>query len=114
MAHAGVRAGNVRFRFLTVRGVEYMLLVLPMGREEAMSKALSLKLNDDVFRETEEILRRTRRPRNAYINNAVSFYNKLWKRRVLKKALAEESALVREDSLEVLDAFEKFEEEAAR
>ncbi len=36
---------------------------------------------------------------------------KLWKRRLLKKTLAKESALVAEDSMEVLEAFEQIEDE---
>lgn len=75
-----------------------------------MSKALSLKLRDKVFREAEEVLRRSRRPRNAYFNEAINLYNKLWKRKLLKKALAVESALVADDSLEVLEAFEQIED----
>ena len=75
-----------------------------------MSKALSLKLKDEVFREAEEIRRRSRRPRNAYFNEAIHFYNKLWKRKLLRKALAEESSLVAEDSLEVLEAFEQLDD----
>lgn len=76
-----------------------------------MSKVLSLKLQDAVFQEAEEILRRSRKPRNAYFNEAISFYNKLWKRKLLKRALVKESALVAEDSLEVLEAFERLEDE---
>lgn len=76
-----------------------------------MSKALSLKLKDEVFREAEEILRKNRRPRNAYFNEAINLYNKLWKRRLLKKTLTKESALVAKDSLEVLEAFEQIEDE---
>lgn len=76
-----------------------------------MSKALSLKLKDEVFQEAEEILRKSRRPRNAYFNEAINLYNKLWKRRLLKKTLAKESALVAEDSMEVLEAFEHIEDE---
>jgi predicted transcriptional regulator len=76
-----------------------------------MSKALSLKLRDEVFQEAEEILRKSRRPRNAYFNEAINLYNKLWKRRLLKKTLAKESALVAEDSMEVLEAFEQIEDE---
>ena len=75
-----------------------------------MSKALSLKLRDEVFEEAEEILRKSRRPRNAYFNEAINLYNKLWKRKLLKKTLADESALVSEESLEVLRAFEQIEE----
>ena len=76
-----------------------------------MAKTLSLKLKDDVFQEAEEIRRQIRRSRNVYFNEAVSLYNKLWKRKLLRKALAEESALVAQDSLEVLQTFEQFQEE---
>ncbi len=75
-----------------------------------MSKALSLKLKDEVFEEAEEILRKSRRPRNAYFNEAINLYNKLWKRKLLKKILADESALVAENSMEVLEVFEKLED----
>ena len=76
-----------------------------------MSKVLSLKLKDEIFREAEEILRQNKRPRNAYLNEAVNFYNKLWKRKLLKRTLARESALLADDSLEVLHCFEKLEDE---
>ena len=76
-----------------------------------MSKPLSLKLKDDVFIEAEEILRQNRKPRNTYFNEAINLYNKLWKRKLLKKALSEESALVRDESLFVLQEFEKLEDE---
>jgi predicted transcriptional regulator len=76
-----------------------------------MAKAVSLKLQDDVFQEAEEVLRRTRRSRNAYFNDAIRFYNKLWERKSLKRALAAESTLVAADSLAVLEAFEQMEDE---
>lgn len=76
-----------------------------------MSKVLSLKLQDKVFRETEEILRKSRKARNAYFNEAIDLYNKLQKRKLLKHQLARESALVAADSLEVLNAFEQLENE---
>lgn len=76
-----------------------------------MSKTLSLKLNDEVFQEIEEILRKSRRPRNAYINDAIRLYNKLWKRKLMRKALIQESALIAEDSKDVLEAFEELEDE---
>jgi len=63
-----------------------------------MSKVLSLKLQEKVLQESEEILRQRKTSRNAYFNEAIHFYNKLWKRKLLKKALAEESALVAADS----------------
>ena len=76
-----------------------------------MSKVLSLKLQEEVFRETEEILQRLRKPRNAYFNEAINLYNKLWKRRVLEEALVRDSTLVADDSIEVLEVFEQLEDE---
>ena len=76
-----------------------------------MSKVLSLKLKDEIFREAEEILRQNKRPRNAYINEAINFYHKLWKRKLLKRTLTRESALVANDSLEVLLCFEQIEDD---
>ncbi|MBF8303263.1 MAG: hypothetical protein HW396_1544 [Candidatus Dadabacteria bacterium] len=88
-------------------------MVIPnfLDGEFAMSKLLSLKLRDKVFLDAEEILRRSRKPRNAYFNEAINLYNKLWKRRLLKKILAEESAMVADESLVVLEAFELLEDE---
>ena len=76
-----------------------------------MSKNLSLKLQDEIFEETERVLRKVKRPRNAYINEAIHFYNKLCQRKLLKEVLVAESALVAADSLEVLEVFEQMEDE---
>jgi len=76
-----------------------------------MSKNLSLKLQDEVFEETERVLRKVKRPRNAYINEAIHFYNKLVARRLLKNKLVKESGIVAANSMAVLEEFEKFEEE---
>jgi hypothetical protein len=75
-----------------------------------MSKNLSLKLQDGIFKETEQVLKKVKRPRNAYINEAVHFYNRLMARRLLKKKLMRESNIVAADSMSVLEEFEKFEE----
>ena len=75
-----------------------------------MSKNLSLKLKDEIFEETERVLKKVKRPRNAYINEAIHFYNRLFTRKALKNQLQKESAMVAEDSMAVLDEFEKFEE----
>lgn len=75
-----------------------------------MSKALSLKLRDEVLAETERILRRSGKARNAYFNEAIHLYNKLWERKLLRKTLHSESALVARDSLEVMEVFEQFED----
>lgn len=78
-----------------------------------MSKNLSLKLKDAVYEETERITHKIHMPRNTYINEALDFYNKLKKRALLKKELAKESYLVRDNSMEVLETFETLEDEIA-
>jgi len=75
-----------------------------------MSKTLSLKMREDVFSETEEVIGTIHTSRNAYINDALSFYNKFMKRRILKKLLIKESSLVSESSLEALQELELIED----
>ncbi len=70
-------------------------------------KLLSLKLRDDVFSEVEKVVQRIHIPRNAYINEALVFYNQLNSRKLLRKQLERESKAVRGVSLEVLHEFEK-------
>ncbi len=74
-----------------------------------MSKALSLKLKESIFKETEEITHHIHKARNSYINEAVAFYNKLFQRKLLKLKLARESKVVAENSLAILKEFEAFE-----
>jgi vacuolar-type H+-ATPase subunit C/Vma6 len=69
-------------------------------------KNLSLKLNDEVFRETEEILGKVKKSRNRYINEAIEYYNRINKRTLISKKLANESKLVIQESLIVLNEFE--------
>jgi len=74
-------------------------------------KNLSLKLDDTVFEETEKISGKMRINRNRYINNAVSFYNQLQKRKLLAGKLALESKMVQKESMKVLAEFEKLDDE---
>ncbi len=76
-----------------------------------MSKALSLKLKDEIFKDVEQIIHEIDIPRNTYINDAIDFYNKLNRRKKLKRQLAAESELVSQNSLEILDEFEKLKDE---
>ena len=76
-----------------------------------MSKVLTLKLKDEIFDAVEKVLQKEGIPRNRYINNAIDYYNKLNRRRILKTQYLAEAKLVRESSLEVLEEFEKFEED---
>jgi len=74
-------------------------------------KTLSLKLDDAVYKETEQLLEKIKKPRNRYINEAVAYYNKLQKRKIIARLLAAESKLVSEDSMKVLYEFDSLDEE---
>jgi hypothetical protein len=74
-------------------------------------KTLSLKLEDDIFKETEMVLSKVKKSRNRYINEAVDFYNKVNKRNLIARKLVKESKLVREESLDVLREFESLQDE---
>lgn len=79
-----------------------------------MSKTLSLKMKDDVFSETEKVIGAIHTSRNAYINDALDFYNKFVQRSLIKKQLNKESRLVAESSLEVLRELELIEDKLSR
>jgi hypothetical protein len=70
-------------------------------------KTVSLKIDDSIFGETEKILSRIKIPRNRYINDAIDNYNRIQKRQFLEKRLKSESDLVKQDSLQVLQDFER-------
>ncbi len=70
-------------------------------------KNLSLKLKDDVFNDAEKLIEKIRISRNAYINRALTFYNQVNKRRLLRKKLEKESHATRAVSLEILREMEK-------
>lgn len=70
-------------------------------------KTLSLKLDDKIFEEAEELTSKLKLARNRYINEAVSIYNLYNKRRLLKKQLMKESKLTSKDSMDILHEFEK-------
>ncbi len=75
-------------------------------------KVLSLKLDDAIFEETEQLTSQMKLARNRYINEAVSLYNQFNRKRLLKQQLHKESMLVKQQSMEVLNAFEQFMDEA--
>lgn len=70
-------------------------------------KTLSLKLDKEIFEETEKITARLKRARNRYINEAVSLYNRYNNRRLLSNQLAKESKGTRKESMKVLQEFER-------
>ena len=72
-------------------------------------KTLSLKLDEVVYKETEQLLEKIKKPRNRYINEAISYYNRLQRRKLIANQLIIESKIVGEDSLAILSEFEKLE-----
>jgi len=74
-------------------------------------KNLSLKMDDTVFNETEEIISKMDKNRNRYINEAVEFYNILQKRRIISRQLQKESKIVQEESMKVLAEFDNIRDE---
>ena len=76
-----------------------------------MAHVISLKLKDDIFSETESTLKGLEKSRNAYINEAIDFYNRIMRRKRIKAQLINESRLTRSSSLETLQVFEALEDE---
>ena len=74
-------------------------------------KTLSLKLEDQIFNDAEEVISEVRKNRNRYINEAVDYYNHYNKRKILATKLANESKLVQEESMSVLAEFERISHE---
>ena len=58
--------------------------------ENSTMKTLSLKLDDKIFDEAEEMTSKLKLARNRYINEAVNIYNLFNKKRLLKKQLMKE------------------------
>lgn len=74
-------------------------------------KTLSLKLDDSIFTETEQVLSQIKKSRNRYINEALGYYNKVQNRKLLASRLERESRLVQDDSIQVLHEFERIDYE---
>jgi len=69
-------------------------------------KSLSLKLDDKVFDDTEEITKELKIARNRYINDALELYNKFNHRLLLEKQIKKEIKACKESSLEIMHDWE--------
>jgi hypothetical protein len=69
-------------------------------------KTISLKIEDDIFLETEAVVSRLKKSRNRYINEAIDHFNRMHKRKMISEKLKKESYAVREDSMNILKDFE--------
>jgi predicted transcriptional regulator len=69
-------------------------------------KTLSLKLDDFIYEETEQLLEKIKKPRNRYINEAIQYYNRIQKKQITAQLLKLESKLVSKESMNILNEFE--------
>ncbi|MFA7492214.1 MAG: hypothetical protein WCZ43_01690 [Proteiniphilum sp.] len=72
-------------------------------------KNLSLKLDDTIYQETESVLDEIKISRNRYINEALTYYNRLQRNKILAEKLRSESLMVQEESMNILAEFENIE-----
>ena len=70
-------------------------------------KNLSLKLDDDIFSETEKVVEKLGTTRNRYINEALEIYNKYYNRKMLRDQLVKESRAAYGSSRDILDEYER-------
>lgn len=73
-------------------------------------KTLSLKLDELIFNETEQLVTSLKKPRNRYINEALQYYNRLQRKKILAKRIETESKLVQKESLKVLAEFDSLDD----
>ncbi|MBI5883364.1 MAG: hypothetical protein HZB91_09710 [Elusimicrobia bacterium] len=76
-----------------------------------MTKLISLKIEERELRKVDHSAQTVGVSRNAYINKALRFFNRLYERRLLAKELRRESEQVRQESSTVLREFETFQDE---
>jgi low affinity Fe/Cu permease len=74
-------------------------------------KTISLKIDEAIFKETENIVAAVQKPRNRYINEAIDYYNQIHRRKMIENKLKMESLMVKEDSMQVLKEFEGLDDE---
>lgn len=70
-------------------------------------KNLSLKLDDEIFLETEKVVVKLGTTRNRYINEALAIYNKYYNRKMLRNQLVKESRAAYGSSRDILDEYER-------
>jgi predicted transcriptional regulator len=70
-------------------------------------KNLSLKLDDEIFLETEKIVEKLGTTRNRYINEALAIYNRYYNRKMLRDQLVKESRAAYGSSRDILDEYER-------
>lgn len=70
------------------------------------TKTMSLQLQEPIFVELETLVEQLNKNRNAYINEAVAYYNKIQRRKLLAEQLEKECLAVRAADYEVFKEME--------
>lgn len=76
-------------------------------------KTLSLKLDEELFEETEKLIKQKGVARNRYINDALDFYNRFQKRREMAEAFKNTAELVKNSSMLINEEFDHLMDEEA-
>ena len=76
-------------------------------------KTLSLKLDENIFEETEEMIKLKGIARNRYINEALDFYNQLMKRKALAADFSKASKMVKKSSMQINQEFDNLIDEGS-
>jgi metal-responsive CopG/Arc/MetJ family transcriptional regulator len=76
-----------------------------------MSKLISVKIDEKVLEETDEMVKKLNISRNKFVNEAIAEYTRIKKRAELEAQIRNASWLVRETSMEVLKEFEALDDD---
>jgi len=76
-----------------------------------MSKVISLKIEEKILQDADNMVSKLGISRNKYINEAIEAYSKAKKRAAMEEQIKKEVALIRESSMEVLTEFEALEDD---
>ena len=76
-----------------------------------MSKLISVKMDENILKETDAMVKKLGMSRNKFVNEAVAEYTNTKKRAELEEQIKKASFLVRESSMEVLREFEALEDD---
>lgn len=76
-----------------------------------MPVSISLKLDEKIFDDSNQIIKSLATSRNKYINDALSYYNKIQKRRSIQEQLKKELTLIEASSMEVLKEMEALQDD---
>lgn len=76
-----------------------------------MSKLISVKLDEKILAETDEMVEKLGISRNKFVNEAIAEYTRIKKRAELEAQIRKEIESIRESSMEVLEEFEALDDD---